>query len=69
MGPKSLNPTRTVASIAHSNLINFTTFNYLYRDVREGMYLIGAEVTTQKEYPNCGFWKEWGIVPQYGKLH
>ena len=44
-------------------------YNSLYRDVREGMYLIGAEVTTQKEYPNCGFWKEWGIVPKYGKLH
>ena len=42
---------------------------FFCRDVREGMYLIGAEVTTQKEYPNCGFWKEWGIVPQYGKLH
>ena len=39
------------------------------RDLTHGMYLIGAEVTTQREYPNCGFWKEYGVVPQYGKLH
>ena len=39
------------------------------RDLTHGMYLVDAEVTTQREYPNCGFWKEYGVVPQYGKLH
>lgn len=39
------------------------------KDMSQGMYTINAEITTQRNYPNCDFWKNTrNIVPTYANL-
>ena len=39
------------------------------KDVSQGMYTVDAEITTQKDYPNCDFWKNTkNIVPTFANL-
>jgi hypothetical protein len=39
------------------------------RDMSQGMYMVNSEITSQKDYPNCDFWKNTkNIVPSYANL-
>ena len=39
------------------------------RDMSQGMYMVNSEISSQKDYPNCDFWKNTkNIVPSYANL-
>ena len=39
------------------------------KDVTLGMYIVDAEISTQRNYPKCDFWKQaQDIVPTYASL-
>ena len=39
------------------------------RDMSQGMYMVNSQITSQKDYPNCDFWKNTkNIVPSYANL-
>ena len=39
------------------------------RDMSQGMYMVNSQITSQKDYPNCDFWKSTkNIVPSYANL-
>ena len=39
------------------------------KDISQGMYTINTEIITQRNYPNCDFWKNTrSIVPTYANL-
>ncbi len=39
------------------------------RDVAQGVYLIGKDIEIFREYANCAFWAEQGLVPGHARLH
>ena len=39
------------------------------KDMSQGMYTVNSEIATQRNYPNCDFWKSTkNIVPTYANL-